>query len=282
MDSTQSPAYCDTMAAATTFGEQLRHWRAIRRFSQMALSAEAEVSQRHLSYIETGRARPSREMVVHLATVLDLPLRTRNELLVAAGYAPLYPETRLDEPAMDDVRHVLDFILTAHEPNPALVADRRWNVVASNAAATRLLRALVDPAGLPATEGPNLARLTFHPHGLRTATVNWEVTAATLLERLEREVADRAGDTALAALLDEVLTYPDVGAVRHRPRLPTGSDLLVPIHYRTPDVELKLFSTFATMGAPYDVTLEELRIETFFPADAASRTELARLGDRRT
>ncbi len=272
-------AYGGAMAAATTFGEQLRHWRAVRRFSQMALSVEADVSQRHLSYIETGKARPSREMVVHLATVLDLPLRTRNELLVAAGYAPLYPETALDEPAMDEVSHVLDFILIAHEPNPALVADRRWNVVAANEAATRLLGALVEPAGLPVADGLNLARLTLHPHGLRTVTVNWEVTAATLLERLEREVADRAGDPALRALLDEVLGYPDVAAMRHRPRLPTGADLLVPIHYRTPELELKLFSTFATLGAPYDVTLEELRIETFFPADAASRRELVRLGD---
>lgn len=262
------------MATTTGFGDQLRHWRTTRRFSQLGLAAEADVSQRHLSFIETGRARPSREMVIHLASILDLPLRTRNELLVAAGFAPMYSETALDEPAMDQVRQVIDFLLRAHEPNPAIVADRRWNVVASNDASSRLIMALGDPATLPVQDGLNLARLTFHPDGLRTVTVNWEVTAAALLERLEREVADRAGDGALRDLLDEMTTYPDVAALRRHPRLPTGTDLLTPIHYRTDDLELRLFSTFATIGAPYDVTLEELRIETFFPADAASETAL--------
>jgi transcriptional regulator with XRE-family HTH domain len=265
------------MATQTTFGDRLRHWRTTRRFSQLALASEAMVSQRHLSFIETGKARPSREMVLHLATILELPLRTRNDLLVAAGFAPVYSETPLDEPAMDQVRGVLAFLLRAHEPNPALVADRRWNVVASNDASTRLIMALADPATLPLNDGLNLARLTFHPAGLRTVTVNWEVTAAALLERLEREVADRAGDQALQDLLDEMLGYPGVAAMRRRPRMPSGSDLLVPIHYRTADIELRLFSTFATMGAPYDITLEELRIETFFAADSDSEAELLRL-----
>lgn len=260
-----------------TFGDQLRHWRTVRRFSQLDLAAEAAVSQRHLSFIETGKSRPSREMVVHLATVLELPLRTRNELLVAAGFAPLYSETSLDEPAMDQVRTVLEFVLRAHEPNPAIVADRRWNVVASNAAAARLIVALTDPATLPVGDALNLAVLAFHPDGLRRVTANWEVTAASLLERLEREVADRAGDEVLAEVLRQVLGYPGVADLRRQPRLPTGADLLVPIHYRTDRLELRLFSTFATIGAPYDVTLEELRIETFFPADAQSAAELQRM-----
>ncbi len=218
-------------------------------------------------------------MVVHLATILDLPLRTRNELLVAAGFAPVYRETALDEPAMDQVREVLGFLLRAHEPNPAIVADRRWNIVASNEAATRLIVALTDPARLPVAQGLNLVRLAFHPEGLRNVTVNWELTAATLLERLEREVADRAGDEALGLLLEESLAYPGVTELRRARRLPTGADLLVPIHYRTDEIELRLFSTFATIGAPYDVTLEELRIETFFPVDASSRATLERLAN---
>ena len=275
------------MAVSTAFGRQLKHWRTTRRFSQLALAAEAAVSQRHLSFIETGKAKPSREMVIHLATILDLPLRTRNELLVAAGYAPVYRETGLDEPAMDQVRHVLEFLLRAHEPNPAIIVDRRWNVVSSNVAATRLLVTLVDPAALPATDGEqdqpagrsrlNLARLAFHPAGLRRATVNWEATAATLLERLEREASDRAGDEALRAIIDEVMGYPGVADLRREPRLPTGGDLLMPVHYRKDGLELGLFSTFSTIGAPYDVTLEELRIETFFPVDAASEAALRSL-----
>ncbi len=154
------------------------------------------------------------------------------------------------------------------------MVDRRWNSVAANQAAGRLLAALVDPTTLPLADGLNLARLAFHPDGLRTVTVNWEVTAGALLERLEREVADRAGDDALATLLEEVLAYPGVAGLRRRPRLPSGGDLLVPIHYRTSEFELRLFSTFATIGAPYDVTLEELRIETFFPVDDASKRRL--------
>lgn len=262
---------------AQDFGSELRRWRTSRRYSQLALSASAGVSQRHLSYLETGRARPSREMVVHLATTLDLPLRSRNELLVVAGFAPVYPETPLDEPAMDQVRHVLAFLLEAHEPYPAIVIDRRWNVVNANEAAGRLIARLIDPATAPIGDAVNLARLAFHPRGLRSVTKNWEATATATLDRLEREVADRAGDEALAALWDEILGYKGVSELQRSSQLPTGADLLIPIHYRTDDFEARLFSTFATIGAPYDVTLEELRLETFFPADAASEATLRAL-----
>ena len=264
---------------STPFGTELRRWRTTRRFSQLALSASAGVSQRHLSYLETGRARPSREMVIHLATTLELPLRSRNELLVAAGFAPVYPETSLDEPAMAQVRHVLDFLLRAHEPYPAIVVDRRWNVLASNEASSRLISRVIDPATAPVTDGVNLARLAFHPAGLRKVTVNWEVTAAATLARLEREVMDRPGDAQLATLLDEVLTYEGVTALRRTRQVPTAGDLLIPVHYRTDDFDVRLFSTFATIGAPYDVTLEELRLETFFPVDATSETTLRALAE---
>ena len=259
-----------------SFGDELKRWRKARRMSQLALAAEAGVSQRHLSFLETGRSRPSREMVIHLATMMDIPLRSRNELLGAAGFAPLYSETGLEEPSMDQVRHVLEFLLAAHEPYPAVVLDRRWDLVEANQATTRLMGALIEPGAI--ANGPtNLARLAFHPNGLRRATVDWEHTASALLLRLEREVADRFGDQVLAELLEEVLGYPGVVELRRRPRLPTGDDLLLPIHYRSDAIDVRLFSTFSTIGASYDLTLEELRLETFFPADTASDAALKAL-----
>ncbi|MDJ0959567.1 MAG: helix-turn-helix transcriptional regulator [Acidimicrobiia bacterium] len=259
--------------AAPTFGEVLRLWRTTRRMSQLGLAAEAEVSQRHLSFLETGRAKPSREMVTHLAAILDLPLRARNDMLLSAGFAPAFPETALDEPAMDQVRHVLEFLLEAHEPFPAIVVDRRWNSVMTNEAAGRFLAGFIDLASAAAI-GPNLARLTFHPGGLRSTIVNWDEAAGMVLQRLEREVADRAGDLELAALLDEVLEYPGVADLQRAPELPSGRDLLVPVHYRADNRDVRMFSTIATIGAAYDVTLEELRLETFFPADPDSEAVL--------
>ena len=260
----------------TPFGAELKRWRTHRRFSQLQLATVAHVSQRHLSYLETGRTKPSREMVIHLATTLEVPLRSQNDLLVAAGYAPVYPETPLGEPALDQVRRVIDFLLSAHEPYPAIVVDRRWDIVASNTAATQLVARLINPATAPVGERVNLARLTFHPDGLRSVTVNWDTTAGAVLLRLERELADRAGDAALAALFDEMLGYPGVAELRRGPAIPVGDDLLIPIHYRTGNFEARLFSTVATIGAAYDVTLEELRLETFFPVDAASDEALRR------
>ena len=213
-------------------------------------------------------------MVMHLGITLDLPLRARNEMLLAAGFAPAYPETGLDEPAMDQVRHILEFILDAHEPFPAIVADRSWNSVMSNAAAGRFLGAIIDTDAVAASIGPNLAKLAFHPEGLRRCVMNWEDTATTLLHRLEREVAERGGEGDLAGLLDEILSYPDVAALRRLPEPPKGTDLLVPVHYRMNGLDVRMFSTIATIGASFDVTLEELRLETFFPADTASEDTL--------
>jgi transcriptional regulator with XRE-family HTH domain len=268
-----------TTRPGAPFGTTLRSWRTSRRISQLHLAAAAHVSQRHLSFLETGRAKPSREMVVHLGATLDLPLRARNELLLAAGFAPAYPETALDAPAMDQIRHVLEFLLAAHEPFPAVVVDRRWNAVMTNEAAGRFLTGLVDAEEPAAAVGPNLARLAFHPAGLRRVTVNWEATAGALLQRLEREVAGRPSDAALAALLDEVLGYPDVAGLRGPEAPPSGADLLLPVHYRSDDLDVRMFSTIATIGAAYDVTLEELRLETLFPADAASEATLRALAE---
>ena len=266
-----------TTATPKTFGDLLRRWRTTRRWSQLALATEAEVSQRHLSFLETGRAKPSREMVTHLGVVLEVPLRARNEMLLAAGFAPAYPETGLDEPAMNQVRHVLEFLLDAHEPFPAIVVDRRWNPVMANQAAGRFIAGFADVEAASAQVGPNLARLMFHPAGLRASIIDWETTATSLLQRLEREVADRPGDSELEAILAEVLGYPGVDRLRRPPEVPAGSDLLLPIHYRSGGVEVRMFSTIATIGAAYDVTLEELRLETFFPADPASEEALRNL-----
>lgn len=266
-----------------SFGSTLRWWRTTRRFSQLQLAVEAEVSSRHISFLETGKAQPSREMVVHLATVLDLPLRDQNVLLHAAGFAPAYSETELDAPEMDDVRRVIDWILDAYSPNPAAVVDRRGEVVEANPAAFRLVAETV------ATDSPalqptfNVNRVTLHPEGIRPVTANWHQVAANILQRLEREQAHRPADEALATLLEEVLTYPDVADLRRRTTLPTGADLLVPLETTIGSGEVvRLVSTIGTIGAPYDVTLDELRLETFFPSDEATRAVLARWGNEAT
>lgn len=268
----------DAMAVAVdTFGSSLRWWRTTRRFSQLQLAVEAEVSSRHISFLENGKANPSREMVVHLATVLDLPLRDRNALLHAAGYAPAYPHHDFDAPEMDDVRTVIAEILAVHVPNPAVVVDRRGDLVDANEAALRFLAATVatdSPAVLPQV---NVHRLALHPAGMRSRTSNWTDVASAILQRLEREQAHRPSDRMLADLLDEIYSYPDIDGLRQAVSLPSGRDLLLRLDLTTFDGEpLNLVSTIATLGAPYDVTLDELSLETFFPADDQSRQTLAR------
>ncbi len=255
----------------STSGDVLRQWRKARRFSQLELSAVAGVSQRHLSFLETGRSAPSREMVsremvIHLGIILDVPLRDRNAWLAAAGYASVYRERGLDEPAMDQVRHVLEVLLNAHQPFPAYVVDRVWNLVMTNPPAMALTAMMVPPDKAPLFEG-NIMRLFMHPEGIREHVVNWESAAAALMRRLERELAERPSDTALTSLLDEVRAYPGVDQLPDRPELPSGSDLLVPLHVRVPVGEMRLLTTIATIGAPFDVTLEELRLETLLPAN---------------
>lgn len=259
------------------FGSSLRWWRTTRRYSQLQLAGAAEVSSRHISYLETGKAQPSREMVIHLAKVLELPLRDQNLLLHEAGFAPAFTEQDLDAPEMDDVRRVLAWILAAHSPNPALVVDRRGDVVDANPAAFRLLDELVAQDSPSLTPTLNAHRIVLHPDGIRPRTENWSEVAANVLQRLEREQAHRPADEALADLLAEILTYPDLAKLRRSTELPTGSDLLVTLRAtgRHGD-DLRLVSTIATIGAPYDVTLDELRLETFFPGDDQTAAVLAR------
>lgn len=236
----------------------------------------AAVSQRHLSHLETGKSRPSREMVLHLAEALDIPLRDRNALLLAAGLAPAYSETPIDDPEMGQVRRGLDLMLEAHLPYPAIVIDRHWNLLDANPVASSLVSKLVDPDSPALTFPLNVMRLTFDPRGLRPSISNWDVLGPALAARVRREADAAPEDTELGALADEIST--ELGQ-----SLPTVDpadtpDLLVPVHYQRGDLGLRLFSTIASLGSPLDVTLSELSIELFFPADEPTGMQLERLG----
>lgn len=246
--------------ADSSFGTMLRTWRSTRRMSQLELASAAGVSSRHLSFIETGRARPSREMVVHLAEQLDVPLRHRNDLLTAAGFAPLYRETPLTAPEMDAARAAIDRILASH-PYPAVAVDRHWDVVNANDAAFSLVEG-VDPAVL----GPplNVYRVSLHPDGLRSRIVNFEEYAAHMLDRLQQQVTASA-DPELAELLDEMRGY--VGDLPPSIHVPTAQ-VLLPMRLRMGEHVLSLMSTISVFGTPVDITLAELALELFFPADA--------------
>jgi transcriptional regulator with XRE-family HTH domain len=255
----------------------LRQWRERRRLSQLALAVDAEISTRHLSFIETGRAQPSRDMVLLLARVLEVPPRARNELLTAAGYAPMYRETELAAPEMGQVRRALDFILRQQEPYPALVVDGRWNVLRSNEGAKRLIGLFLDEESQAAVGPPNAIRLTYHPRGLRPYIVNWEATAAALVQWLHRDVLRGIGDAETARLLDELLSYPDVPRQWRTIDLDASTAPFLAVELAKGDVRVSFFSTLTSLGVPYDITLEELRIECFFPADGPSEAVMRRL-----
>ena len=255
-------------------GDLLRDWRQRRRMSQLDLSLEAEVSARHLSFVETGRSNPSRELVLHLAEHLDVPLRDRNSLLLAAGYAPAYQERPLEAEEMDPVRDALDVILTGHEPYPAVIVDRHWDLVTANGAALALFTIGVDPALL---EPPvNVYRLGLHPDGLGARVRNMPEYSAHLLTRLQREVA-LTRDVDLAALLEEVRGYPGVCEPTSTAVVDPATMLFLPMQLAGPDgTELSFFSTLATFGTALDITIAELSIEAFFPADRVTQAALAR------
>ena len=250
-------------------GELLRQWRERRRLSQLELAIQADVSTRHLSFVETGRSTPSRDMVLHLAEQLEVPLRERNHLLMAAGYAPVYSETALDSPQMSVVRAAVRQVLTGHEPYPALVVDRDWNLVDANDSLELLTgTATADLLTPPA----NVLRLALHPDGMAPRIVNLGEWRAHLLGRVRRRVAMTA-DPAQTALYEELAAYPcDQPEPEVDPLGPNG--LVVPLRIRYGARELAFFCTVATFGMPLDVTLAELAIETFFPADAATATFL--------
>ena len=248
-------------------GVLLRGWRAARGMSQLDLALHAGFSARHVSFIETGRTQPSRQALLVLAEALDVPLRERNRLMEAGGYARVYKETALVSGEMSHIRGVLQFILDRHKPYPAVVLDRYSTCLMGNGASDRMLAAMVDPSLI--TANTNYLRMAFHPLGARRAIVNWEEVSHHLLARAERELGHDRNDTTATALLEEVRGYlgappsPRAAAVQ-------AADLLLPIHFRVGDADLRVFSTIMTLGTPQDITLQELRIETFFPADAAS------------
>jgi transcriptional regulator with XRE-family HTH domain len=263
-------------------GELLRQWRELRRRSQLDLALDAEISTRHLSFVETGRSAPSREMVLRLAEQLDVPLRERNSLLLAAGYAPVYSESRLDAAPMAGVRAAVRQLLTAHEPYPAVVVDRAWHLVDANAS-TSLFLTGVRPDLL---EPPvNVLRVSLHPEGLAPRTVNLGEWRAHLLGRLRRQIALTA-DPGLRTLYDELRAYP-CDQPEPEVELPGPGEVVVPLRVRHGGPgevrELSFFSTVATFGTPLDVTVSELAIESFFPANpetaAALRMLMAQSGE---
>lgn len=246
------------------FGQLLRRWRQQRALSQLDLALQAEVSSRHLSWLETGRAQPSRAMVLRLADRLDVPLRERNALLAAAGYAPLFVERALDDPALATAREALQRLLDAHEPWPALAVDRHWNLVAHN----RLVPLLMAQAALELTAPPvNVLRLSLHPQGLAPHIVNLGTWRAYVLQRLAQQVASTL-DPALQLLLDELRALPGPPAPDEEPGGP--ADLAVPLSFNTPGGTLNFITTVTVFGAPRDVTISELAIETLLPADTAT------------
>jgi len=261
------------IAARATFGQHLRHWRQRRRLSQLELSLQAGLSARHLSCLETGRALPSREMVLRLVERLAVPLRERNAALVAAGFAPLYPEHRLDEPAAEAVRRAVEVLLAAHEPFPALAIDRHWNMVAHNAAVPPLLEG-VAPALL--TPPINVLRLSLHPQGLAPRIVNLAAWRAHLFERLRRQI-EVSGDAQLSVLLQELMASPAGGADADESAADDLGGLVVPLRLRTAAGELSFIGTVTVFGTPVDVMLSELAIESLFPADAHTAQVLAAL-----
>jgi transcriptional regulator with XRE-family HTH domain len=241
--------------SVSELGDLLRHWRRVRRMSQLDLANEARTTARYVSFVETGRASPSREMVGRLAMALDVPLRERNGLLVAAGYAPRYANRPLDDDGLRQVNAALELMLAQHEPFPAVVMDPGWTVLRSNGGARRLFGGLLAPRPIPSPA--NVLELMLEPGPVRDAVLNWEPVAATLLARVRREAIGGVVGPAVAARL------PDLAEVRAEP--------VLEVRYRFAGRALAFFSLLTTVGAPVDVTSQELRIEAFFPADDETR-----------
>jgi len=259
-----------------SFGVLLRHWRTVRRVSQLHLALDADISTRHLSCLETGRAQASREMVLRLAEALQVPLRERNALLLAAGYAPLYRHSCLDAPELEAARRAVEFLIAQLEPNPVLVLDRYWNVLRMNDGAKRILALFPGCDSVMPLNGP---RLVFHPQGLRPFIENWEVVAARIIQRVHHEAADNPSDETLKRFLEELLSYPNVPSRWRMLDLDDAPPPFLTINYKWNNSTLRLFSTLTTLGTPLDVALQELRIEALFPADEATRTVVNRLAE---
>lgn len=265
------------MGTQQPVGDLLREWRRRRRMSQLDLALEADISTRHLSFVESGRAQPSREMVLHLAERLEVPLRERNVLLVAAGFAPVFRERALQDPALASARKAVDLVLRGHEPYPALAIDRHWTMVASNAAVARLIGGAEPSLMQPPI---NVLRLSLHPKGVAPRIANLPEWRAHLLERLRRQI-DVSADPVLVNLLEELQGYPVAASCRKAATANAQfAGVVVPLQLVTDAGTLSLFSTTTVFGTPVDVMLSELALECFYPADAATAEALRALAEQ--
>jgi len=255
------------MEREAPFAARLKWWRRRRGWSQLDLAGRAEISQRHLSFLELDRARPSRDMVLRLATALDVPLRQHNALLLAAGFAPVWRESGLVAPALAQVRAAVDYVLAQQEPYPAVAIDRHWNLLQANQGAARLVEFLVG--ALPPGAKVNLADALVAPDVLRPYLLNWAEVARYFIRTVEADAA-ADGSAETAALLERLLAYDGVRAVLKPLALDSAGVPVLPMQFRKGEVALQLFTTIATLGTPQDITAQELRIESFFPADDAT------------
>lgn len=247
-----------------SFGDMLRYWRKRRGRSQLDLSLDSGVSQRHISFIESGRSKASRDMVLDLSRALDIPFRERNLLLLAAGFAPAYKENQWENEDMKPLRAALDVVLQNHDPHPAVVMDRYWNVLMTNKGAQLFFNKFVD---LSARTGPrNILHLMCDPDGMRPYVVNWEEVVSGLLQRVRQEAVGRVIDKKTQELLKDLMIYPDVATVEAETKsFPLNSSPVIPIHFRKGNIEQRYFSMVTTVGTPMCVTSQEFRIECMFP-----------------
>jgi transcriptional regulator with XRE-family HTH domain len=260
---------------AGPFSSLLKHWRSVRRLTQIELAVDANVSARHLCFLETGRSQPSREMVQLLGSALDLPLEERNALHVAAGFVPPYGDKGLAADNLQPVQQALDFILRQQEPYPAIVVDGRWDVRLRNQASARLMGPFRESYGMEARFADNAMHVVFHPGGLRPFIVNWDEFAGQMIQILHRDVAQ--GGRAAAQLLDEIMAYPGLPTEWRMPRQASESSPVMTMHLARGDYRLAFFSTFTTLAMPMDAALQQIKIECFFPADDATAAKAQHL-----
>lgn len=256
------------------FGAALRYWRGKRGISQLRLALDAGISQRHLSFLENGRAQPGRELILKLGLVLDIPLRQRNAMLLAAGFAPAYRERSLSDPELGAVMQALDFMLAQQAPYPALVVDRLWNLVMANEPAANMMRLFLGMpphAPIPRDGSVNVLKLILDPNGLRRYLVNWEDVCTDLLLWVQREAMGDGPCSEATAMLDELMALPGIAGAASQPNLERRALPFLPVTLKKDDIVLNLFTTITTLGTPHDVTVHELRLESFFPADESSR-----------
>ena len=281
MDAPRAPRNESTAVNSGAFGRLLRGWRGRRGFSQLDLALAAHTTQRHLSFIESGRSTPSRDMILRLAATMNLPLRQQNALMLAAGYAPVWRERDLFTPDLAVVNSALDYMLAQHEPYPAFVVDRCWNLLRANRGAINLTEFLIGaaPADSP-TEPVNLAVALVSRTGLQPFIVNWQEVALYFVRGVQAD-ARADGTPEMADLLTRLLAFPDVAALSETiPSEEEGQSPVLPIHFLRDGTSLRLFTTIATLGTPRDVTLQEVRIEFFFPMDELTTQALHRWAEQ--